>query len=360
MKKLYLLISALFCIQLSAQVTLISSTQPSCAGACDGTIIFSATGGSMPYSVNVTSGSGCTTVSSFSMTSSTYTLTGLCGCSSQYVIYVQDALITPIGTIAVSIADPMPLHVNSISVVPPNCFGSCDGEIIATQNGGGALPITITWTTSNPGSIITHTANNHAKDTLKNACAGTFSVVLTDANGCVSTTSTVTLTEPTQLSLQYTNVIQPSCSSCSDGTLCATASGGSPPYTYTCVPSGSTMSCLNNIPQGSYTCCVMDSHGCFTCNSYSLSATTGIQPVTVNNHISIFPNPAVNSVSISSSTEINSIVIFDMLGNEMANQRADIKNKQLIEIDLKNFKAGIYFIKIQTAGKMYTKKFVKE
>jgi len=68
----------------------------------------------------------------------------------------------------------------------------------------------------------------------------------------------------------------------------------------------------------------------------------------------IYPNPALNQLYVTSSTTISSVEITDITGQEVYNQNMAA---QKAEIDTRNFAPGLYFIKINNNT---IKKFVKQ
>ena len=77
-----------------------------------------------------------------------------------------------------------------------------------------------------------------------------------------------------------------------------------------------------------------------------------------NTPISIFPNPAKNQITISSSIyNPVSISIIDKVGRII--EKKDCINLVNEVIDIKNVKSGSYFIEIISDDKKYIKKFVK-
>jgi len=65
--------------------------------------------------------------------------------------------------------------------------------------------------------------------------------------------------------------VQPSCSTCSDGSASASVIGGTAPYTYSWSKAGISGTIATGLTPGNYTVCVFDANGCHSCNSFTLS-----------------------------------------------------------------------------------------
>ncbi|MGZ3864653.1 MAG: T9SS type B sorting domain-containing protein [Bacteroidia bacterium] len=283
-------------------------TQPTCSGVCDGTITFDipsatcsgndtilAVWGNLP---------GCTVIPTATFvpgnTPTTYIVDSLCSSLNQYGVTFcnnvnQDTIwYAPPG---IAMANPQPPQVKTIAITPPKCFGSCDGYLVMSVKNTGAFPLTSTWTAP-AGSVTTHTGITSApsyRDSLTGVCAGTYSVFLTDANGCVSPTSFTTVTQPAVVS----HTITPTsllCAGVCNGSITENLSGGTAPYTFTWTAPGGTVSTTSpnstysNLCAGTYTVRTTDSHGC----KDSATAT-----VTTPNPITFAKNPASGTLSIN-------------------------------------------------------------
>ncbi|EAS20688.1 hypothetical protein BBFL7_01578 [Flavobacteria bacterium BBFL7] len=79
-----------------------------------------------------------------------------------------------------------------------------------------------------------------------------------------------------------------------------------------------------------------------------------------NNEIVVYPNPAINSLTISSSFDnMSSIVFFDLKGRQMLSE-INI-NSTAFTIDISSLSSGVYIIKtIDEKGVQYTQKVIKE
>lgn len=96
--------------------------------------------------------------------------------------------------------------------------------------------------------------------------AGTYGVILTDANNCQATSS-VTLTQPDSIKLSF-SITQPFCPDKPDGEIRLTASGGVKGTDYTYLWSdNSTGSIVSNIPAGLYIVTVTDLNQCWVKDS---------------------------------------------------------------------------------------------
>jgi gliding motility-associated-like protein len=162
------------------------------------------------------------------------------------------------------------------------CFGTSTGSITLTPSGG-TTAYTYSWT--GPGS---YTSSNQNPSSL---VAGTYSVTLTDANGC-TTTNTITLTQPTVLTSSLSSPTVSggyniTCNGLSNGSVNMTANGGTTSYAFAWTgPSGftSTTEDISSLAAGTYSVTVTDANSCTSTNTITLT------------------QPAVFSGSLSSAT----------------------------------------------------------
>src|SRR5207249_4115906 len=134
---------------------------------------------------------------------------------------------------------------------------------------GGSSPYTYSW------------SNGATTQDLTGLGAGTYTVTLTDANGCTATT-TVILTEPGILgdnfSLStYAGGFNVTCVG-NDGSIDLTVSGGATPYTYSW-NNGATSEDLTNLSAGKYIVTITDVNGCSVIDSATLVQTGNLAVV---------------------------------------------------------------------------------
>ncbi|MCB0397556.1 MAG: T9SS type A sorting domain-containing protein [Flavobacteriales bacterium] len=205
-------------------------TNASCDGTNDGTITVNVTGGSPDYSYQWDDPNNQTTVTATGLTAGTYhvTVTDGTGCTA-----VTQATVT------------QPTVTAALSSIPASCNGEADGSIdlIAV---GGTGPYTFAW------------SNGATTEDLTGLMAGTYSVTVTDANGC-SGTNSETVTQPTAINVTA-NVSNSTCGN-ANGLIDLTVSGGTPGYTYLW-SNGATGQDIGSLSAGLYSVTVTDAAGC--------------------------------------------------------------------------------------------------
>jgi gliding motility-associated-like protein len=114
-----------------------------------------------------------------------------------------------------------PYNVTASTAQNALCYGGNTGQVTCAPSGGTG-PYTYNWFSTANHNAITQTVND--------AFAGTYTVILTDANGCIDTASTV-VTQPVDL----TTTISSQSSQCLTGNLfnfSATTNAISPTYSW--------------------------------------------------------------------------------------------------------------------------------
>lgn len=244
------IIAFLFCFSLNAHSQCGMTITPSannitCNANCDGMASASVTGGTGPY----------TYLWNDPGAQSTASASGLC--SGTYIVTVTDA-VPCTQTETVTITEPALLSVSTYSVTNASC-GNCNG-FAGAQPTGGTPGYTFMWSNGSTGS----SANG--------LCAGTYTVMITDANGCTaSTIFSITQGGGQTPVATLTPTLPSSCAVC-DGSLSASASGGTPPYTYVWSPGGQTTSSISGLCSGFYTLSVTDVNGCWSATTHTLTA----------------------------------------------------------------------------------------
>jgi gliding motility-associated-like protein len=225
-----------------------SSTNVSCNGGTDGSANISVTGGTVAYTYSWSpSGGSASSASGFAVGNYTCIVQDSNGCTTSQIVPVTEP--------AVLVTSSTPTNLT--------CSGSANGAISATANGGTGV-YTYSWSPSGG------TASG-----ASGLAAGTYSCLVTDANGCTSTTS-ATLTEPSILNDAMS--MQSTTCGLSNGTATMFVLGGTTGYTYSWSPSGGAASTTTNVGVGLYTCLVTDANGCTKKDTITVSNIGG-QPV---------------------------------------------------------------------------------
>lgn len=141
-----------------------------------------------------------------------------------------------------------------------SCNGTATGSIQATASGGTG-PYTYTW------------SGNQTGPSLSSLVAGSYSVTITDANGC-SDSATATVNEPPALQVALSGT-DPTCNGISDGTATAGVTGGTPGYTYLW-SNGQTTPQATGLAAGTASVTVTDQNGCTTISNLALNAPSAL------------------------------------------------------------------------------------
>lgn len=237
---------------LEAQV---STTDNLCFGDCQGAASAAISGGVAPYGIVWRDGSGSVIAQDVSDVS------GLC--AGDYALEVTDAngcaLIVPF-----AIGQGAPIEANLLWT-NETCFGPCDGTASIAPSGG-AGSFSILWLDPS-GTVIAQDVTD-----VSGLCAGTSSVVITDALGCDSTyTFTILPYQPIADNATVSDVL---CNGACDGSIATAAAGGIGAYTYSWnppPPNGQGNGSATALCPGSYALTITDGVGCSAQFSYAIA-----------------------------------------------------------------------------------------
>ncbi len=205
-----------------------------CHGDCNAEAIVGVSGGTPPY----------TYLWNDQLSQTSPTATELC--AGDYTVTVTDANDC-IATNSVTITEPQALFA-LIKIPFLKCYGDCDATLMIGVSGG-TPPYTYEW------------SNGQTTPTVTDICAGFYSVVITDANGC-TLTKFIIIQEPPQLIIDFTNIISETFNC--NGEATANVTSGIPSYSYLWDSNAGnqTTPTATGLCAGTYTVTVTDANGC--------------------------------------------------------------------------------------------------
>lgn len=224
-------------------------TDASC-GNNNGSANVSANGGTgaLSYQWNTNPVQNINSISNLSLGSYTCTVTDQNGCTADTTYQI------------VNVGSNMSATVSTTDAA---CNGGSDGT--ATINmAGGISPYSFVWTPSVSGA-----------STATGLMAGIYQVDITDNTGCVKSIQ-FTISEPLAITATA-SITDASCFAGSDGSILATASGGSGSYNYQWQSPVVNNALISAMPAGIYNLVITDIHGCQGQASFSIS-----QPAVIN------------------------------------------------------------------------------
>ena len=203
---------------------------PSCANSSDGSIIVNIFGNNAPYTWVWENGVANQSLTNIPGGTYSITATDALGCTK-----VQTVALNAPPALAVEV---FPTHIPCASL--PN------GGAVNAGVAGGVNPYTFLW---NTGSVASG---------LQGISAGTYSVTVTDVNGCTATDDG-TVTQPTPIVASVVS-ITPACGG-NNGSATIEASGGTPPYKHVW-SNGQMGLTATNLAPGQYYVCTFDANNC--------------------------------------------------------------------------------------------------
>ncbi|WP_460941226.1 Ig-like domain-containing protein, partial [Spirosoma humi] len=212
-----------------APVVSLVSVSPAACGQATGAISVSASGGLPPYAYQWSNGLSGSSVSGLSTGVYTVSVSDGSGCAS---------------TLSVSV--PGSSNLSLVTSSAPAACGQSSGSAGVVVSGGTA-PYSYSWSTGASTASVS------------GLVSGAYSVTVSDAGGCVSTT-VVNVNSVSGPSLTLSHV-DASCNATASGSASVAVSGGSSPYSYFW-SNGASGSSVSGLVAGVYSVTVVDGNGC--------------------------------------------------------------------------------------------------
>jgi gliding motility-associated-like protein len=181
----------------------INSADAGCQGSCNGFISVTVNNGTPPFSYNWSGGvAGANESQALNLCAGSYTVTVTDseGCSATQQVQITEEVVS----------------ISSINASGVSCFGECNGSIQVNS------PNATRFSIDGGSNFIT-------SNTFSNLCPGNYTVVVANNDLSCTNSDNVTISEPTQLTVAAQDV-----NACPNQqvSITATASGGTPPYSY--------------------------------------------------------------------------------------------------------------------------------
>jgi hypothetical protein len=291
-----------------------------CGGGNNGSASSAASGGASPYTYLWSDANSQTTANATGLIAGIYTVivTDSNGCTaSAFVSITQPTAIVPTITLYSGI----------------KCNGDSGAAIFASATGGtGFYEYQWSGATSQTNAIATGLS------------VGTYTVTVTDNNGCTGTAS-ATLSQPQALSItaDSINATNGNC----NGSAWAIVNGGTNPYSYLWTGGLTTDTILNQCTN--YYCCIItDANGCVDSVCVNIDVSTGTNEVKgESGKVKVYPNPSNGSFTMELSVVSgqSSVEIYNVLGEKVFTET--LRNSQGENlIDLTTQSSGVYFYRV--------------
>jgi len=224
---------------------------PLCNNSCNGAVTTIPSGGVLPYTYSWAVSSSTSSIAN-TLCSGNYSVvvTDVNGCSAQETYTLNG---------------PTSISVTAV-LTDVKCNGEVNGSIDLSVSGGTPNYI-YSWS---PGVIVSQD--------LSNIAAGTYSVDITDANGCV-VDSFFVIGQPNVMD-DNEIIVSAACFGNCNGSISLNPTGGNGGYTYSWTPSANTGT-ITNICPGPQTATITDSKGCTLVANYNVPSLTTISANTV-------------------------------------------------------------------------------
>ncbi|MFN8309169.1 MAG: gliding motility-associated C-terminal domain-containing protein [Chitinophagales bacterium] len=220
-----------------------------CNNGTNGTVTSTVSGGTAPYNYLWSNFATTANLSNVGAGNYTVIVTDKNGCTA---------------SASASVTSPAALGL-TFTVRDVACKGSATGMVRVTASGGSGS-YSYSWT---GGSTL---------DSISNVVAGSYSVTVTDGNGC-SNSGTATVNEPANSLVASSSHQDISCNGKQDGRIDVTVNGGGTPYVFNWSNGASTED-LSGLAAGNYSVSISDANGC----SVTLSETIA-EPAAISSSI---------------------------------------------------------------------------
>jgi hypothetical protein len=315
-----------------SNVTLSSSSNSlTCGNAGAGFIDLTVNGSTAPYAYLWSNGATIEDITGLNTGSYDVSVTDINGC---------------LFTETYTVNGPTSLSFNSINTSSPSCGILVDG-LIDLSVSGGVAPYSYLWSTGATTEDLNGVAN------------GSYSVTVTDANGC-QTNITTNMNIVSTVQITVDNVQDEAVQL--GGAIDVSVSGGQAPY-YFLWNTGLTSASISGLVAGTYTVTVTDINGCSSVQTVvvNYAIPSLVENIDVVESLNIFPNPTSDIVnfqlSLNEETEVK-LDIYAVDGKLVQSFTSNNAKVQQYSADLSDYPAGLYMARIIIGSEVVTAKIV--
>ncbi len=199
-------------------------------------------------------------------------------------------------------------------------------------------------------------SNGETSSMIENLSGGVYTVTVTDEAGCVEEV-TFTVTEPGPLVILIDSVTN---ISSNPGSIFITVEGGSVPYSFSWLLSGTEVSTTEDlegiIEPGFYTLLVVDLNGCIvqvdSIEVQLMDAVIGIPDI---RHLKVYPVPTQEILIIDAEKQITEVLIMGIDGR----LQKRIVNPSSNTLQVGDLEAGMYVLRMTDGENWYVARMVK-
>lgn len=256
-----------------------------------------------------------------------------------YLLVVKDALNCEVALNGVAddcnIACALALNATQSD---PACHDLTNGSI-NVEVSAGASPFAFLW------------SNGSESNPVQDLAAGTYTVTVTDANGCAAI-STYTLNNPPAIVIGNIQVTNPTVGQ-TNGSIKVSISGGTAPYGITWMRGQAIFVMggeeLNSLPPGEYQLIVVDAKGCMQSYSFTLTETVSTNAPDADIQVQITPNPAdveaLIFVKLKTTADLN-CALYDAAGRVLHAWSPGRLQQWNGSVPVKELPDGVYQLRI--------------
>ncbi|TAD81659.1 MAG: DNRLRE domain-containing protein, partial [Bacteroidetes bacterium] len=274
-------------------LSVVADKATDCFGGTDGGATATPTGGTAPYTYQWSDGGSGAARIDLAAGDYTVTVTDVNGCTAQNTVIISQ-----------------PTELELFAEVTNNngCGQSASGAIVLTVQGG-TTAYSYAWSRTGGGF------SSSFKD-ISGLSAGTYTVTVTDGNGCARQLTSVVGTEVSTLSasISKTDITCLGFPNNTNGTASVVAINGTLPYAYdwTGTPIGDGTASISSLAAGTYSVTITDAGGCtFTTSVTVDNSVACVLPVAVDDVLSRCSGDAITG-TVATNDNINGLPLSQM------------------------------------------------